>query len=170
MIKYDSTIHSLDDDFDFNKEETKEIHSLINRKNDININDIRRITLWKYNRVLGIDESTIKKLQNIATKENLDIDSPLVKELIKGLVSSGGVGYPLASTILKFIRPDIFPIIDVRAYRAIEGEKIASHQYNYDLYIDYAKKLKDIADDKGIPLKEVDEQLYCLDKKLNGKI
>lgn len=75
---------------------------------------------------------------------------------------------PLASTILKFLRPDVFPIIDVRAYRALFDKKI--YTYTYDKYIEYCKEIYKIRDIKGIKLSEVDEQLYMFDKDKNGKI
>ena len=76
----------------------------------------------------------------------------------------------MASSILKFIRPDIFPIIDVRAYRALTGKKIYSSQYNIDLYVKYVEQLKEYADKLNRPLSEMDEQLYEFDKEHNGKI
>ena len=76
----------------------------------------------------------------------------------------------MASSILKFLRPDIFPIIDVRAYRAIYGKKIYSSQNTIEKYIDYVKKINVISKSLDIDLNEVDEQLYCFDKEHNGKI
>jgi hypothetical protein len=90
--------------------------------------------------------------------------------LINHLVQSQWVGIPLASAILKFIRPDIFPIIDVRAYRAIYGKKIYSSQYTVDKYIEYIKEIYAISKKTGRKIEEIDQQLYEFDKTHNGKI
>ena len=75
-----------------------------------------------------------------------------------------------ASGILKFIKPDIFPIIDVRAYRALTGEKPYYSTYTYEKYVGYAKSLAKEAIRLGRPLREMDEQLYCFDQECNGRI
>ncbi len=175
MIKkiriFDQTEDSLNFDFSYNSDETKELHKIFNNKSDVSINDLRRIYLWKLNRVLNISDETIEKLQQISINSNLTIEDALVKEVIDDLVNkSEGVGYPMASTFLKFIRPDIFPIIDVRAYRALTGKKIHSYMYKYDLYIVYVKELMQIAKKYNRPLSEIDEQLYCYDKEHNKEI
>ncbi len=58
----------------------------------------------------------------------------------------------MASTILKFIRPDIFPIIDIRAYRAIFGVKLYSSQYSIEKYINYVEEVYKIRDLLNIDL------------------
>ncbi|AXK67325.1 hypothetical protein CN645_30795 [Burkholderia sp. IDO3] len=79
-------------------------------------------------------------------------------------------GFPMASAILKFIRPAIFPIMDVRAYRALTGIQPSYATYSYEKYISYAQKVTNIARQLNRPLREIDEQLYCYDKLHNGKI
>ena len=96
--------------------------------------------------------------------------SDIAKNILNKLVSSRGIGFPMASAILKFTRPDIFPIIDVRAYRALTGKKIYYSQYTIDLYIKYVEQLKIYANKLNIPLSEMDEQLYEFDKEHNKKI
>lgn len=170
MKTFDINNDNLDYNFDYNPGETEFLKTNIKNKKDINIEDLRRISLWKLNRVLEVSEEVISNLQKIATAENITIETSLVTETIKNLTKSSGIGFPMASSILKFLRPDIFPIIDVRAYRALYGKKIGSSQYSIERYIDYVKKINEIAEKKGIELKKVDEQLYCFDKKHNGKI
>lgn len=86
------------------------------------------------------------------------------------LVCSDGIGFPMASAILKFLRPDVFPIIDVRAYRAFTGSKPYYSTYTYDKYKEYAKNLLQDAQNRERPLRDMDEQLYCFDQDKNGKI
>ncbi len=169
--KFDEKTDSLNYKFSYNTDETAELHQRVNNNPEINIDDLRRISLWKINRVLSVSDDTIKKLRVLAEKEDASIDDVLAKEIIDELVNSQGIGFPMASAILKFIKPDVFPIIDVRAYRALTGEKPYYSTYNYEKYIKYTKELMRLAKlDNDRPLREMDEQLYCFDESFNGKI
>lgn len=79
----------------------------------------------------------LEKLSNILKDENIIIDNEEIRMIVEELIQCKGIGMPLYSTILKFLRPDIFPIIDVRSYRAVFGKKI--YTYTYDKYIEYCK-------------------------------
>jgi hypothetical protein len=72
--------------------------------------------------------------------------------------------------VAEVLRPDVFPIIDVRAYRALCGRKIYPASYKLDLYLAYAVKVEALAKSTGLPLHEVDEQLYRFDQEHNGGI
>lgn len=170
MKIFDINSDILDFDFLYNPEETAYLQKHMKNKSDVSIDDIRRMALWKLDRVIDVSDETLENLHQIARDEKISIQSELVIETLKKLTNSNGIGFPMASAILKFLRPDIFPIIDVRAYRAIYGKKIYSSQYSIEKYIDYAMKLYEISEKQKIELKEVDEQLYCYDKKYNGKI
>ena len=76
----------------------------------------------------------------------------------------------MASAILKFINPNLFPIIDVRAYRALMGIKPYYGTYSYEKYMEYSEMLMVMAKDQSKPLREIDEQLYSFDKEYNGAI
>lgn len=165
VIKYSG--ERLEFDFYYNDEETKEIKA---SNQDITLDFIRRIALWKNSRVVKLKEGVLNDLQKIQNNTDLQITDIEVENILEKLTQSKGIGFPLASTILKFIRPDVFPIIDVRAYRVLFGKKMTYAQYNVDKYLEYAEKIKEISGSKNIDLCKVDEQLYCLDKKLNGKI
>lgn len=145
--KYDPESEKLDFTFSYNEKETAELHARLNNSTSITENDLRRVLLWKSDRVLSV-----------------------VKDVIERLVISQGIGFPMASAILKFIKPEVFPILDVRAYRALTGEKPYYGTYSYERYIEYAEKLTELAAKLKRPLREIDEQLYCYDQKNNGEI
>ena len=168
--KYNPDADQLNYEFHYNDEETAELHQLINNNAQIGIDDLRRIALWKIDRVLSVSDETLEKLRGLAIQENLTIEDNVVKEVIEELVSSDGIGFPMASAILKFIRPDVFPIIDVRAYRAFTGSKPYYSTYTYEKYKEYAQNLHSYAQARNRPLREMDEQLYCFDQDKNGKI
>lgn len=154
--------------FDYNLSETEALRQLPD--DPINIDVLRRIALWKINRIIHVQESTLDLLNQIKQADDLTIESELSRRAIEALVNSRGVRLPMASAFLKFIRPDVFPIIDARAYRAIYGQRIQGHQYSLPIYLDYARRIREIAGTLDMPLSEIDEQLYCFDRQHNGRI
>jgi len=158
----------LDFNFDYNPVETD---ALRNRTyENLTIEDIRRFALWKLNRIVDVPDELLNRLRSIAKSSQLTARSPEAVQVINDLVACDGIGYPMASTFLKFIRPDVFPIIDVRAYRALKGVCLRTDQYNTELYLEYVDRIGEISERLKVPLSVVDEQLYCYDKEHNGRI
>lgn len=114
---------ALDFTFSYNDNETAELHAKLNGSTSITEDDLRRVSLWKSDRVLSVSKKTLEKLNELSAKSDVKLKDELVKEVIENLVISQGIGFPMASAILKFIKPTVFPIIDVRAYRALTGKK-----------------------------------------------
>jgi hypothetical protein len=173
MVQFDITKDKLDYDFDYNTNETNNLKNLFSEIRDnktLSINDLRRVSLWKIDRVLEISDDLIEKLNALAKNKSANIFDDSTKGIIVDLTNSNGIGFPMASAILKFLRPDIFPIIDIRAYRAIFDKKLYSSQYSIDVYYNYIKEVYLIRDKLKLPLDKIDEQLYEFDKKHNGKI
>lgn len=168
--QFDFESEDLNYTFDYNPEETQALHQHLNSNSSVNIDDLRRVFLWKSNRVLNVSSQTLGLLNELASSKDLALEDDRVAAVLDQLVLSQGIGFPMASAILKFIRPDIFPIIDVRAYRALTGKKLTYSTYSYKKYIAYAKQLTQIASLLKRDLREIDEQLYCYDKKHNGTI
>lgn len=167
---YDIEKDELNFDFDYHPIETNSLHKLLNNKSNISINDIRRVALWKLSRVIDIPDSVLEMLGQLALIKNLKIRDELSLSAISELIKCDGVGFPIASTILKFLRPDVYPIIDIRAYRVLTGRQLNSSSYHLELYLGYVDQIRKISETKGIPLNQVDEQLYEFDKKHNGNI
>lgn len=168
--KYQLDSDTLNFSFDYNSAETSLLRQELAGNANVDINDLRRVSLWKLDRVLAVSEGTLECLRNVAKDEGLSVDAPISKRAIEMLVESQGVGFPMASAMLKFLRPDVFPIIDVRAYRALTGSKPYYSTYTLAKYISYAKELARIAKHLNRPLSDIDEQLYCFDVAHNGKI
>jgi hypothetical protein len=154
--------------FDYNPTETAALRS--RTYENLSIEDLRRIALWKLDRVLDVPDGLLAKLRALPGNRNVTARSPQAIDVLERLVQCDGVGYPMASAILKFIHPRVFPIIDVRAYRALFGKRLRTHDYTTELYLEYVDKLQEIAAKRQVDLAVVDEQLYCFDKAKNGKI
>ena len=87
----------------------------------------------------------------------------------------------MASTYLRFLNPNIYQIIDVRAYRAAfcYDEKRpdytkASNEESIDIYLNYLKRLREIAQigyyGVVVEFKDLDRFLYEIDKEAKFKI
>lgn len=173
MRQFDCEKDSFDYTFNYNLEETRKLQSLfstVREDQPLTIDHMRQVALWKYNRVLDVPEKLLERVEKLAKKQNITVFDQECKAIITELCACDGIGMPLASAILKFLRPDLFPIIDVRAYRALYGKKIYSNQYTVEKYYDYVKKIYDLKEKMNCPLSLVDEQLYEFDKKYNGSI
>lgn len=168
---FDLDTDQLNYKFEYNKEETDQLFEIAkNLGNRMSEDFVRRIALWKYNRVIHLSDETNQMLEKLRYLKNLSPDSETSKKTILSLTSNKGIGFPLGSAILKFIRPDVFPIIDVRAYRALTGIKLHSYQYNLDIYTDYCEKISILSKSLDLQMMYVDQQLYEFDKDHNGKI
>lgn len=168
MPIFNSDTDPLDFNFDYNPVETA---ALRNRTyENLTIEDIRRFALWKLDRVVDVPDGLLSRLRSLAETNPLTARAAEAINVINDLVACDGIGYPMASAFLKFIRPDVFPIIDIRAYRALKGVRLRHHQYNTELYLEYVDRIRDISVQRHVPLAVVDEQLYCFDKQHNGKI
>ena len=158
MVQFDITKDKLDYDFSYNASETNNLKNLFSEIRDnktLTINNLRRVSLWKIDRVLEISEKLIKKLDYLAKDKSANIFDDNIKKIIVNLTNSNGVGFPMASAILKFLRPDIFPIIDIRSYRAIFNKKLYSSQYSIDVYYNYVKEIYLIRDKLKLPLDKI---------------
>ena len=170
VVTFDPKHHELAYHFDYNPGETKALRQMLRGKRPVSLCDLRRVALWKLDRILNIPDDVLDVLNSIVATSPLKVDSPESKKVLSDLVACPGVGFPMASAFLKFLRPDVFPIIDVRAYRALFGRKLYPNSYSLHLYLEYAARVEEIAFEKRIPLHEVDEQLWCFDRAHNGEI
>jgi len=169
MIRiFDVDVDALDYVFDYNAVQTDALRA--RSYDNVSLEDLRRIALWKLDRVVDVSESLLAQLRALAGAEGLTADSEQSRQVLDALVACDGVGYPMASAFLKFVRPDVYPIIDVRAYRALTGTRLRYNQYSTDLYLKYVARVAEIARRCRMPLAAVDEQLYCYDKAHNGSI
>jgi hypothetical protein len=90
-----------------NNAEKHALHEKLNGAASITINDLRRVSLWKSNGVLSVSLETLRALAQVSRKKGLKITDQIVKDVLEGLVLSQGIGFRMASAILKFINPAV---------------------------------------------------------------
>lgn len=132
---------------------------------------INEIVLWKVNRYSELDDETLNLLNQISM-ENKEMDIDLTKDLLRKRLDTPGIRLPMASTILRFKNPNIYQIIDQRAYRFLYGKDLKNYFSNIEqqieYYLEYLTELRSKCDEKKIPFEIADQVLYQLDKEKNS--
>lgn len=136
------------------------------------------IVLWKLSRFPQITPGLLTQLKTVSTippKEHRQASQQL-----RALLSTSGVALPMASTVLRFLNPNAFQIIDDRVYRIIcpgkakypskpmrVGEKYL--KTSEGIYFDYLDELHKHSC-LELPFRLSDRILYQLDIKLGNNI
>lgn len=111
-------------------------------------------------------------LLNQISKEDKEINIDLTKKLLWKLLATPGIRLPMASTILRFKNPNIYQIIDQRAYRFLVGIDLKNYFSNIEqqieYYLEYLTELRIKCEEKKIPFEKADKVLYQLDKENNS--
>lgn len=139
---------------------------------------INEIVLWKMNRRPSITEELIDAilgLNNISTPLQA-VESSQTGMVLEQLLQTKGIQLPMASTILHFYYPDVYPIIDQRAYRELYGIdypktmiKVSSLVENYRNYIRDCHEYQQ-ENCPEIAFSLIDKVLYQLDKEKGNKV
>ena len=140
--------------------------------------DLYEIVLWKVNRFPEVDDALLDELKELSGLENGQHKTS--EGVLKKLLCCKGIALPMASTILRFINPAVFQIIDDRAYRVLlpgkkmypsKPQKITDGFINNScsIYYNYLDEINKITSEK-LPFSLADRILYQLDIELGNKI
>lgn len=159
---------------------------------------INWIALWKTNRLIILNSSIKNALEKLSDP-SFDPDEVFKTRVLEDLLACPGIQIAMASTILHFFRPQLFPIIDRRAWRAIhniiikDGRMLLKEdlptceEFTFDgiiyessisrnkdkkikQYLDYIKYCRALCDITKIPFEEIDQFLYQIDKNTGKDI
>ena len=139
---------------------------------------INEIVLWKMNRSPSITEELIDAilgLNNIATPLQA-VASNQPETVLEQLLQTKGIQLPMASTILHFYYPEVYPIIDQRAYRELYGidypKTMIKVSSLVEIYMNYIRDCYDYQQ-KNCPelsFSLIDKVLYQMDKEKGNKV
>jgi len=165
----------LMEEYNYNLELTDKLDNL--DVDNFNREVFYEIILWKLNRFPIIEDALLDSLKTLSSLKNGEHE--VSREILKQLLSCNGIRLPMASTILRFINPNVFQIIDDRVFRILFAEskmptkpaKITEKYLNNscEVYFKYINKLVEICDE-DLPFFDADRIIYFLDKKLGNKI
>lgn len=123
-----------------------------------------KIIKWKSPRLAGIIklhefESRYKPVLEIVIKENN------IKKKLNKLITLYGINIPSATTILHFIYPDVFPIIDCRTVCALNHFNRNNFiRITEKHYWDFFAAIHRIKSDTNTSLREIDRALFSYHK------
>lgn len=143
----------------------KMVKKNIEEKDTLNKTTFIRILNWKAPRVKGIiDLDNYKEYASSIKKCVSDIRSDEEKLVILGQLR--GIGVPVASTILHFIFPKTFPIMDIRTAEVLyEDGYIKSDKRDQKRFSDFRDVIKKIQ--RKFPrwsLRKIDRALFAYHK------
>lgn len=159
--------------------------SLTKKLDDLNVESFNKeilyeIVLWKLSRFPYIEPTLMEDLKSVAKLKPKEHKG--AKEALEKLLRSSGVALPMASTILRFLNPKVFQIIDDRAYRVLlPGEakypskpaKITDRyiKTSINIYFNYLDELHKVtSESEKLPFEQADRILYQLDIRLGNSI
>ena len=82
-MKFDINKDKLNYDFDYNTNETnilKNLFSEIRQNKTLSVNELRRVALWKIDRILDIPDELIGKLDSLAKNKSANIYDESIKK------------------------------------------------------------------------------------------
>ena len=158
---------------------------ILNRVSSVEAGDYREnrdiineIVLWKMNRRPQVTEELIDaifSLKEIKTPLQVLMDEK-TERVVEKLLQTKGMQLPMASTVLHFYYPEIFPIIDQRAYRELYAmdypKTMTKIPMLTELYLKYIKDCWEYQQEKcpEIAFSQIDKILYRLDKEKGNKV
>lgn len=134
--------------------------------NGLSLEDLHAVGQWKAGGRLRhlIDRNskdTVLRVSGAAfaeTKERLRIEK--LTELV-------GVSWPMASTILHFVFPERYPIVDIRAMNTLGGPDPSRFDFeNWRRYFELCRKT---AKEYGVSLRDLDRALWTYDYCYSGE-
>ena len=122
--------------------------------------DLFKVARWKYpgRRLLQLVAKNSEDKVRANTKASCAPDTD-ERSRIEKLRELDGVDWPMASTILHFVFPDCYPILDVRAMRIVGCKP----NYNFKMWEKYIKLCRCAADKYRVTLRDLDRSLWTYD-------
>lgn len=167
---------SLLEKYDYSQKETMELDAL--KADSFNRETLYKIILWKLNRLPDFPDDMIEKVKRVSAYK--PGEHRKAEGILKELLAMKGIALPTASTILRFLNPKTFQIIDDRAYRVLFSDKKkyapkpakVTETYlmnSTELYFEYLDELCRISCER-LPFHLADRILYQLDIEMGNKI
>lgn len=136
---------------------------------------INSIVLWKVNRQVNIG-NVFQEILDLKMSGYNDFcnKEQKVRAVVANLLNVKGVRIAMASTILRMFYPEVFPIIDQRAYRelySIEMPSYAKPEEWVESYITYVKDCHEYYNKNcigQIDFADLDKVLFQIDKDKPG--
>ena len=111
---------------------------------------------WKASRITHYARSTDHHYLRTVTQASFSSRNDRFR--IESLTLLRGVNWPMASTILHFVFPSRYPVLDVRALWSLQVEVPST--YNYNLWKQYCVACRRLAKKHRMSLRSLDQALW----------
>ena len=132
---------------------------------------VHKVVLWKTNRYPILADGAID-LINSVDRNRTTIDKAEVEELIECLCGkSKGFRLPMASTLMRFLNPHVYQILDRRVYRVLDSDTYrepTTVAKKVDCYLNYIARLREACQKHDVEFEVADRVFYVLDKTVNA--
>ncbi|MCX6261371.1 MAG: hypothetical protein NTY95_11165 [Bacteroidia bacterium] len=134
-----------------------ELKKKIKSQDCLTKDDFLKIGRWKSPRPIKYYESNSKSLIKKITTISFHTKHEKIK--IEALTILKGCHYPLASVILHFKYPTLYPIIDFRALWSLWGME-HSITYTFELWWKYVEEIRKISKSCNLDCRTIDKALW----------
>lgn len=170
------TIHDVagqtepaDHAFDYQQELTAKLDGL---DADVDQGVLNEIVLWKVNRYPVVDADTLALLNGLP-RTGSALDEARTTAVVERLNECRGFRLPMISTVLRFVNPHTYQILDQRVYRLLTGETYKEPTRTSEkasLYLTYLRDLRVVCERYGVGFDQADRVFYNMDRRLNKGI
>lgn len=144
------------------KQIVNKVHEEISQTGTVSQETFTATINWKSQRAkrkIDIDDF---ELYQTAITFTFDLPDELKLSLLCGL---DGIGLPVGSTILHFMHPDIFPIIDYRVIQVLyDAGLLSSQTISKKTYRKYKVVIEEIVKQTGCNIRTIDRALFAYHK------
>lgn len=119
--------------------------------------EFERFCRWKTPRSQKLVASNSAEYVEAVTQTALSTPNEQLR--IEVLLLLSGVRWPTASVILHFCHAERYPILDYRALWSL-GMNANPAKYNFDLWWAYTSFCRELADEAGVSMRELDRALW----------
>ncbi|MCY3989260.1 MAG: hypothetical protein OXF94_11830 [Gammaproteobacteria bacterium] len=127
--------------------------------------DLREVARWKYRGPKLRQLLSENAAEDVRECSQVAFAAEGERLRIGALMALRGIGAPVATTILHFVFPKRYPVLDVRALRTIG----APPGYVFERWLEYAAFCRDAAPDYGGSLWKLDRSLWQYDRERKGQ-
>jgi hypothetical protein len=76
-VVFDAKRHRLKYNFEYNPKETEALRNLMSRNESVTLSDLRRVALWKLDRIIDVPDSVLRRLQKLVSTKPLRVNSSM---------------------------------------------------------------------------------------------
>lgn len=141
----------------------EKVETEISDNKTLSMDTFTAIIIWKSQRAKGKVDWDDFQLYQSAIKHVLDIPDELKLGLLAWL---DGIDIPVGSTILHFMYPKRFPIVDFRVTEVLnDAGFLNSYTISKKTYRKYKSVIEDIMKDTGCNIRMIDRALFAYHKE-----